>query len=127
MKCSKCGTEFDGKFCPNCGTNAEFSESKVEVNKQQNVKKKEIYKRWWFIALAGILAFIILISLKPLLNNITNKKKWNEIQYTQQLPFPEKAKFEETTSKGDCVEIKIKGSGGNYYNEYKNKCIKKRI
>lgn len=31
MKCKKCGTEFDGKFCPNCGTPLEKPKKKKRI------------------------------------------------------------------------------------------------
>ena len=61
MICKHCGTEFQGKFCPECGTKAEpetpmlpeaeTSERKPEqkpMEKPAKKKKKPIYRRWWF-------------------------------------------------------------------------------
>lgn len=61
MICKHCGTEFQGKFCPECGTKAEpetpmlpeaeTSEQKSEqkpMEKPVKKKKKPIYRRWWF-------------------------------------------------------------------------------
>lgn len=40
MKCSKCGTEFDGNFCPSCGTKAEKGGiPKIPKNDQQKEKE----------------------------------------------------------------------------------------
>ena len=39
MKCSKCGKEFDGNFCPQCGNPA--SEKKEETEKNVKIKKAE--------------------------------------------------------------------------------------
>lgn len=63
MICKHCGTEFQGKFCPECGTKAEpetpmlpeaetfeqKSEQKpMEKPVKETKKKKPIYRRWWF-------------------------------------------------------------------------------
>ena len=60
MICKHCGTEFQGKFCPECGTKAEpetpmlpeveTSEQKSEQKPMEKPvkKKKPIYRRWWF-------------------------------------------------------------------------------
>ena len=32
MKCSNCGTEFEGSFCPECGTKEGIDKSKEETN-----------------------------------------------------------------------------------------------
>lgn len=60
MICKHCGTEFQGKFCPECGTKAESetpmlpeaetSEQKSEQKPMEKPvkKKKPIYRRWWF-------------------------------------------------------------------------------
>ena len=86
MKCSNCGTEFDGKFCPECGAKAESQEQKAEATPQPIQKpilnqkqkplfqgvndsdekkkiKKPIYKRWWFYLLILIVILIILIKV----------------------------------------------------------------
>lgn len=62
MFCRKCGTEFDGKFCPNCGEPAETipetpahqtSINGVPVdNSPVSVPVKEpFYSKIWFIVL----------------------------------------------------------------------------
>ena len=51
MQCSKCGTQYDGNFCPQ-GCDSPYYTSK---------KKKPLYKKWWFwVALA--LIFVVLLS-----------------------------------------------------------------
>lgn len=79
MKCTQCGTEFEGRFCPECGAKAEAeapvnpSQTQKQQSAQQqsaspvfNVKpagkrakkqKKPIYKRWWFIL--GVIIFAL--------------------------------------------------------------------
>lgn len=54
MYCKKCGKEFTGKFCGECGEPAEAT------NNKQSKPKKAFYKKWWFwvivvlvIAIAG--------------------------------------------------------------------------
>lgn len=54
MKCKHCGSEFEGKFCPECGTKAEAEETTASQPMQQQPDvpqqpKKPIYKRMWFI------------------------------------------------------------------------------
>ena len=31
MKCEKCGTEFEGNFCSNCGAKAEFQANNLNL------------------------------------------------------------------------------------------------
>ena len=35
MKCKHCGSEFEGKFCPECGTRAELETTVVSQNAQE--------------------------------------------------------------------------------------------
>jgi uncharacterized membrane protein YvbJ len=39
MKCTNCGKEFEGNFCPNCGKPVNDSDGSV---KQQSITQKEI-------------------------------------------------------------------------------------
>ena len=76
MYCNQCGTQFEGKFCPNCGAPATV-ESPVEnatptmaespvVNAAPATpvaeikKRKPIYKKWWFWVIIAIIAIGII-------------------------------------------------------------------
>ena len=49
MNCNQCGTQFEGKFCPNCGAPAAAEAPVVEATPIAPVvepkKKKPIYKK----------------------------------------------------------------------------------
>lgn len=83
MKCKQCGTEFDGKFCPECGAKAEAvasglssavrleypPEGQGPSNQFQSArksrKKKPFFMRWWFILIvAAALALVVSSYLK---------------------------------------------------------------
>ncbi|MFR3456623.1 MAG: hypothetical protein ACLTTS_07560 [Acutalibacteraceae bacterium] len=76
MKCVNCGSEYEGKFCPECGTKTQepaptpsMTEQQVNFQRQKvnqpleagkkgrkklNKPKKPIYKKWWFYVIIGI-------------------------------------------------------------------------
>lgn len=53
MKCEKCGIEFEGEFCSQCGTPAE------KTKKQ----KKPVVKKWWFWFLMGLATVVTLAAI----------------------------------------------------------------
>lgn len=73
MKCSNCGTEYQGKFCPGCGASADDTEKQPinvgggSVPPQQapqipvsQPSSQPIYKKWWFWAVLVVVAVIII-------------------------------------------------------------------
>ena len=50
MKCSKCGQDYDGNFCPNCGTPA-------PGNADAPKKKKKFH--WWYILIIIVVLGVI--------------------------------------------------------------------
>ena len=69
MYCSKCGSEGDGKFCPNCGApfagnapEAPTAESAPSKGNAPVKRKKPLYKRVWFWLLIGVVLLILWIG-----------------------------------------------------------------
>ena len=48
MKCEKCGTEYEGNYCPQ-GCNAPIPAK----------KKKPIFKKWWFWAIIAVVLIVV--------------------------------------------------------------------
>ena len=68
MKCKNCGNEFEGNFCPECGTKVDSEQAPQQINQNiENVEsnKKPFYKNWlfWTICAVGIVFIIIFIFL----------------------------------------------------------------
>lgn len=93
-KCKKCGTEFDSKFCPNCGeaatenevmSGAEYEASNLEkrirekgipnIWRREDVKAKIIYALMLAMEIGVGIAFIILVvQFRDKLDYITKLK-----------------------------------------------------
>ena len=60
MNCNQCGTQFEGTFCPNCGTPAAAETPVVNAAPTAPVaevkKKKSIFKKWWFWVITSVIA-----------------------------------------------------------------------
>lgn len=81
MKCNQCGTDFEGKFCPNCGAPAPSTDQvQPEANNTQEQQsapiytqpvmqqptqnpKKPIYKKWWFWVIIAVVIIAIAANL----------------------------------------------------------------
>lgn len=82
MKCNQCGTEFTGKFCPECGAKGiETVQTPVETK-----KKKPFYLRWWFIVLAIIVLFSGYNSIKRAIEDRGDKIVWKDFVLGDVLP-----------------------------------------
>ena len=65
MECKKCGTNFEGAFCPNCG------------NASTPKKKKPLFKKWWFWAIVAVIIISVASSSGGEETNSTNNTSTN--------------------------------------------------
>ena len=66
MVCRNCNTEYNGRFCPNCGapsSDASFPNPPVITPDKTSHPKKPVTKRWWFWVLVVIFAILLIGSL----------------------------------------------------------------
>ena len=105
MKCSHCGAEFEGNFCPECGARAESQSpatpppiqqptanrqnpvppvgSNVTAYQKPKKPKKPIYKKWWFYVIAAI-ALIAIINAISGGKGTGEKIEWSKIELRDQ-------------------------------------------
>ena len=119
MQCKKCGTEFESKFCPNCGTQIEDSSvnSISEVQKKSEKGKKPFYKKWWFIVIAIIAVIVVFSSIN------TEKEDWSNLELSEHIPEPKKGKIRVGSDLDDWLGVTFENVSSDYYNEYKQACI----
>lgn len=135
MKCVNCGTEYEGKFCPECGTKtqeqADFQQQNVNQpfkagkkgSKKPKKPKKPIYKRWWFFVIIGI-ALIAIIGTATS-GEKTEKIKWNEMVLGAQLPEPPANKGLIYTNSLETLNIEVKKDSDSQFANYIVACKEK--
>lgn len=146
MKCNQCGTEYEGKFCPECGAKAEAespvnpSQTQEQQSAQQqaaspvfNVKpagkrakkpKKPIYKRWWFILIVIVFALGIFASFTGNRGERTSEKiDWSEIVLKDVVPEPPSKKGTLYENSDEELRVDLDKVTDSQYNAYMNDCI----
>ena len=126
MKCLKCGKEFEGDYCPNCGTKAKEQSEVVLTQTHSDVqlktiKKKPFYLRWWFFGIVVLVVacfdyFIFGFNNEDLID-------WSTIRLNEVLPDPSLSNGEIKENTKDYLSIIYSKSSMQDYNEYLNQCI----
>lgn len=118
MKCNQCGTEFTGKFCPECGAKGiEPVQTPVETK-----KNKPFYLRWWFIVLAIIVLFSGYNSIKRAIEDRGDKIVWKDIVLGDMLPEAPGKRGEVDYNTLEQLYISVKDISSKQYAEYVNSC-----
>ena len=131
MKCKQCGTEFEGKFCPECGAKTEAETpitpppiqqqaAPVQTGKAKK-KKKPFFLRWWFILLAIIVVGVIALNA----GSGGEKIVWDDIILGDMLPEPPANKGEIHTNSADDLWIDINDLSDKQFNDYVDACKEK--
>ena len=131
MKCKQCGTEFEGKFCPECGAKIETempvtpppSQQQSDSVETEKVKKtkKPFFLRWWFILLAIIVVGVIALSV----GGGGEKIVWDDIILGDMLPEPPANKGEIHTNSADDLWVDINDLSDKQFNDYVDACKEK--
>lgn len=124
MICSRCGKEFNGKFCEHCGSPAPSSAAPIPGTyptepTPTKKKKKPIYKRWWFYVIVVIAAIAVTVSVS---GNKSEKIKWDDMILSEQLPEPPKNKGEIHENTAEKLWVDINKISDKQYNDYTEAC-----
>lgn len=130
MKCNQCNTEFEGKFCPNCGAAASPTmQEKPEQNAKTNVKgkknqkvKKPFYKRIRFILFVVIIVLVVIASITG--GNKGNGKKysWSDIVMGDVIPQLSSNVAEIYSNTDESLSMFVYGMKNSDYSDYVKKC-----
>ncbi len=137
MKCNQCNTEFDGKFCPNCGApatnsdepsmtqNNEFGQtisSKKDKGKKKFKVKKPFYKKWWFILIVIIVVIAFISKIIGGNKSEGEKFSWSDIIMGEVLPEPKSNVGQIYSNTDESLTMYIYDTSSSDYSEYVNKC-----
>lgn len=143
MRCKHCGFEFEGKFCPECGTKAEAETTTASQSMQQqpdasqqvppvlNAKpvgnrekkpKKPIYKRMWFICIVMLLVLGVVASVTA---NKKEKTDWSAVILKEAIPqFPSNHGSILINSEEELC-VSLEKVTDEQYNKYLNQCMER--
>ena len=146
MKCSHCGAEYEGNFCPECGARAESQTpatpppiQQPAANRQNPVPpvggnvaayqkpkkpKKPIYKKWWFYVIAAV-ALIAIISAISGGKGKGEKIEWSKIELRDQLPEPPSNRGTLFENSDEEFWVSLDGVSDDQYNDYLDACVDK--
>ena len=146
MKCSHCGAEYEGNFCPECGARAESQSpatpppiQQPAANRQNPVPpvggnvaayqkpkkpKKPIYKKWWFYVIAAV-ALIAIISAFSGGKGKGEKIEWSKIELRDQLPEPPSNRGTLFENSDEEFWVSLDGVSDDQYNDYLDACVDK--
>ena len=146
MKCSHCGAEYEGNFCPECGARAESQSpatpppiQQPAANRQNPVPpvggnvaayqkpkkpKKPIYKKWWFYVIAAV-ALIAIISAISGGKGKGEKNEWSKIELRDQLPEPPSNRGTLFENSDEEFWVSLDGVSDDQYNDYLDACVDK--
>lgn len=125
MKCKHCGSEFEGKFCPECGTKAEAEATTASQPMQQQPgvsqqPKKPIYKRAWFLCIVIILVLGVVASVTA---NKKEKTDWSAVILKEAIPqFPSNHGSILINSEDELC-VSLEKVTDEQYNKYLNQCM----
>ena len=124
MICSRCGKEFNGKFCEHCGAPAPSSVAPTPGTyptepTPTKKKKKPIYKRWWFYVIVVIAAIAVISSIS---GNKSEKIKWDDIILSEQLPEPPKKNGKINDNTAEALSVEIYKISDKQFNNYVEAC-----
>ena len=138
MKCNQCGTEFEGNFCPTCGTKVEtdtpvmFSTMQQEGFQQSAFtkaakpmkakKKKPFFLRWWFILLVIVVAGMLLLSKG---GDNEDKINWSEMELGNMLPEPPSQKGTLYEDSKEQLWVSLDQVSDEQYKDYLDACVEK--
>lgn len=124
MICSRCGKEFNGKFCEHCGAPAPSSAAPTPGTyptepTPTKKKKKPIYKRWWFYVIVVIAAIAVTVSVS---GNKSEKIKWDDMILSEQLPEPPKKNGKINDNTAEALSVEIYKISDKQFNNYVEAC-----
>ena len=146
MKCSYCGAEYEGNFCPECGARAESQSpatpppiqqptanpqnpvppvgGNVAAYQKPKKPKKPIYKKWWFYVIAAV-ALIAIISAISGGKGKGEKIEWSKIELRDQLPEPPSNRGTLFENSDEEFWVSLDGVSDDQYNDYLDACVDK--
>ena len=138
MKCTQCGAQVEGDFCPYCGTAAEVKtqenneqQPKIEMpklsNNSENKAKKPFYKKWWVWVIAAIVIFGIIGKLGG--NNGSSvdisEFEWDNMALAEVLPEPASNLGSNLINTEDYLSVDVHEITKDAYKEYVDACREK--
>ena len=104
MKCSKCGQEFTGNFCPKCGTPIRQAQQPAGWNQAapspgQGPKKKGGFK-WWYI-LIGVVALALVVSVFGSSDEDKDGESSSAVESSVVSAEPESSEAEESSNRAE--------------------------